>query len=507
MPVVRADSLPPVRRGGPPSRGWLLLPALVASCSLAAVLLAPGDARLPVLWCAAAATLAIAVTWGETARRGRAVHRLGQKVGQQLADAELVAYDLLPAALDELKRGNLEGDVMPDIPDSASDPRLARAHRAMVHSIVDVLREKELQRDSAKRAIVNIACRIQSEIHRLQDDVGKMEFRHNDPDVMSDLMRLEHGINVTGRFATSLAVLGGGAPVRRWEHPITLYDVMRAGAGPIREYLRVKQHHVIDCGIHGHAVEPLIMVLGELLDNATRYSPPSSEVIMNTEEVALGIEISIEDKGTGLTGESRRRAEFLLQQGVDGLDLEDLGETARVGLRVAGIMAGHHGARISLRPSTCGGVRAVLFIPNDLITHTPPPPYELPPLRPAPRWPVRQPVEPSLYGDDEDDGGYGFLLGGGDEEPEYERAANGLPQRRRPIPRGRSGSDAPPPQGGPPPPVGAAADPAAGESPPAPGLWVDSFFEGLRRHDTEHAATGTEPPQGPAPRHRRGDGR
>ncbi|MFD5322107.1 ATP-binding protein [Streptomyces sp. NPDC127098] len=503
-PVVRADPLPPVRRAraAAPARGRLLPPALVALCGLAAVLLAPGDARLPVLWCGAAATLAVAVTWGETVRRGHAAERLRVKVGQQLADAELVAYDLLPAALDELKRGNLEADVLPGIPDSASDPRLARAHRAMVHAIVDVLREKELQRDSAKRAIVNIACRIQSEIHRLQDDVGKMEFRHNDPDVMSDLMRLEHGINVTGRFATSLAVLGGGAPMRRWEHPITLYDVMRAGAGPIREYLRVKQHHVIDCGIHGHAVEPLIMVLGELLDNATRYSPPNAEVIMNTEEVALGIEISIEDKGTGLTGESRRRAEFLLQQGVDGLDLEDLGETARVGLRVAGILASHHGARISLRPSTCGGVRAVLFIPNELITHTPPPPYELPPLRPAPRWPVRPVVEPSLYGDDEDDDPYGHLPGLDDEEPQYERAANGLPQRRRPIPRGRSSAaatrrPATPPAAG-----------AAGEEPPAaPGLWVDSFFEGLRRSDEQHAAAATERPTGQDPGPPPGSGR
>jgi hypothetical protein len=262
-----------------------------------------------------------------------------------------------------------------------------------------------------------------------------------------------------------VAVLGGGAPVRRWQRPIALYDVMRAGSGPITEYLRVEQHRVADVAVVGHAVEPLVLVLGELLDNATRYSPPTTTVVMNTEEVASGIEVSIEDKGTGLTEESRRRAEFLLAQGVDGLDLEDLGETARIGLRVAGILAGQLGVRISLRPSTCDGVRAVVFLPRDLLTAAPPPNVTRRAAHPAP-------------------------AGSPAAEPAYERNAHGLPQRRRraaPGPAAAAGrrAEATPAEGG-------------GAAERESGLWVDDFFAAARSDGAsapgEPAGNGGEAP-------------
>ncbi|TNM31133.1 ATP-binding protein [Streptomyces sedi] len=459
--MVHVGSLERTSRPVLPSGRWFLPPALVALGALGAVFLVPADARLAVVWCGALATLAVLLMAGETARRGRVVRLLRERVHQQVGDADLMAYDLLPVALDRMKNGDLEDDVIPSLPEeTASDPQLVAAFEGMAFGILDVLREKELQRDSAKRAIVNIAHRIQSEIHRLQDDIAKMQFRHGTPEVLSDLMHLEHRINVTGRFATSLAVVGGGAPVRRWARPISLHDVMRAGSGPINEYLRVEQHRVIETAVVGHAVEPLIMIMGELLDNATRYSPPSSTVVMNTEEVASGVEVSIEDKGAGLTEESRRRAEFLLQQGVDGLDLEDLGETARIGLRVAGILASHHGVKISLRPSTCEGVRAVVFLPDDLLTAVPPPKYPVPAIRPTPQWHLP--------------------IGELDEEaPAYERNANGLPQRRRR--RSAAGAHAPAPRAAVEPAAARRASPERRES----GLWVDAFFAGIRSEPEE----------------------
>ncbi|MDT0264859.1 ATP-binding protein [Streptomyces sp. DSM 44915] len=462
--MVHVGSLERTSRPVLPTGRWFVPPALVALGALGAVFLVPAAARLAVLWCGGLATLAVLLIAGETARRGRVVELLRDRVHAQVGDADLMAYELLPVALDRMKNGELEDEVIPSLPTGGtSDPQLVAALEGMAFGILDVLREKELQRDSAKRAIVNIAHRIQSEIHRLQDDIAKMQFRHGTPEVLSDLMHLEHRINVTGRFATSLAVVGGGAPVRRWARPISLHDVMRAGSGPINEYLRVEQHRVIETAVVGHAVEPLIMIMGELLDNATRYSPPSSTVVMNTEEVATGVEVSIEDKGAGLTDESRRRAEFLLQQGVDGLDLEDLGETARIGLRVAGILASHHGVKLSLRPSTCEGVRAVVFIPNDLLTAVPPPKYPIPALRPTPQWHLP--------------------IGALDEEtPEYERNANGLPQRRRRTATSDGGGrPAPPRANG----AAPAASPPAARRRGAPerresGLWVDAFFAGIR---------------------------
>ncbi|MEV1009057.1 ATP-binding protein [Streptomyces sp. NPDC049881] len=497
MSMLHAGSSQRVRRRAPATGRWLLPPAVLALGVAVAAFLVPDGTRAPLLWCGAAATLAAALTSGETIRRGLRVALLEERVERQIADTDVLAYQDLPVALRKLTAGRLEEDVMPPPdPASVSDPRLTAAHRAMLRAMLDVLREKEYQRDSGKRAIVNIAHRIQTEIHRLQGEIRTMEFRHDTPEMLGDLMRLEHGINVAGRFATSLSVLGGGRPIRRWEEPITLFDIMRAGSGPIVEYRRVEQHRVIEVAVPGHAAESLIMLVAELLDNATRYSPPGSSVVMNSEEVALGIEISIEDKGTGLTAESRRRAEFLLHQGVDGVDLTDLGETARIGLRVAGILAGHWGVRISLRPSTCGGVRSVVFLPDELIVPVPPSPYDSPPGPPqsSPAWPgPRHPpvVTVAAAGADED-------------APEYELGANGLPQRRKrkrqteivPSRWSRPAADA----GGAPqkdrptgsvpggtapgrPPSRPAQAPAAADR--GPGLWVDAFFAGLRAPEDE----------------------
>lgn len=468
--MERAGSLTRGRRPTP-GRVWFLAPVLVAACAVAAVIVVPGSARLPVIWCGVAATVSVALAAGEITRRGRLIDQLRSGLERHVQATEHVAYQALPPLVNQLQDGALADELIPhDLTPSGVDPRLAEAHLSMVRVIVQTLQAKEFQRDSAQRAIVNIACRIQAEIHRLQADLRRMQFKHgHDPDAMGDFMHLEHGVNVTGRVATSLAVLGGGSPARQWRRTVSLYDVLRLGSAPITEYRRVKRHRVAEIGVVGPAVEPLSIVLAELLDNATRYSPPNTTVIMNTEEVASGVEISIEDKGTGLTEESRKRAEFLLVQGIDGMDLDELGESARMGLRVAGILAHQHNLRISLRPSACDGVRAIVFVPHNWLTTLPMPPRppgvdSRPPL-PAPATPAPRGVE--------------------EAESEYTRNANGLPQRRRRPVTGLPNAAAR---------SRAAQRRKSAETAPEPGLWMADFFDGT--DTTEKPSSDSEQPAG-----------
>ncbi|MDB1087843.1 ATP-binding protein [Streptomyces sp. ACA25] len=465
--MVRAGALTQSRRPAFPGV-WLVPPLLVAASAVIAVLTVPAAARIPVILSGAVATAAVTALALEVARRGRVTAALERRVEHQLAETHRLVREL-PLLIAELEQEDSSGEAPARSPEAhRADPQLARAHEHLLHLVATALQDREYQRDSARRAIVNIACRIQSEVHRLQDDLRKMQFRHGSPEVLGDLMHLEHRVNVAGRVATGLAVLGGGSPVRQWQKPVALYDVLRAGSAPIVEYLRVEQHRVADIAVIGAAVEPLMLVLSELLDNATRYSPPSSSVVVNTEEVASGVEISVEDKGMGLTEEARARAEFLLTQSVDGLDLADLGESARIGLRVAGILATRHRLRISLRPSTCDGVRAVVFVPHELLTPLPMPaplpgsrtaPAPVPAGRsvPQPR-PGRLPAAPPADPPAPEDPGV------------HERSADGLPQRRR----GQSvAAPATPSGGGPRPAPG--GGPGAG--PPAEsGLWMGDFF-------------------------------
>ncbi|MFP8907735.1 ATP-binding protein [Streptomyces atacamensis] len=495
--------------GRRPSPGglWLASPVLVAACAALAALSVTAPARAAVAWCGAAATLTVAAAAYEVVRRGRAVTAARQRAERQLADLEHYCLEVMPPVVEAVQRGEAPGDVLPpSLHPADSDPRLVAAHEKLTNTVVRAVQDREFQRDSARRAIVNIACRIQAEIHRLQADLRRMQFKHPAPEILGDLMHLEHGVNVAGRVATSLAVLGGGSPARQWQKPVSLYDVLRAGSAPIAEYLRIELHRIAEVAVLGPAVEPLSLVFSELMDNAARYSPPSTKVVVNTEEVASGIEVSIEDKGVGLTEETRRHAEFLLTQAQNGLDLEDLGETARMGLRVAGVLAGRLGLRISLRPSTCDGVRAVVFVPHDLLTALPMEAYArvggrppgpvarrhamAGPTPPAPPAAVRSAAGPDPEG----------------EPLVVERNANGLPQRRRhraavpPAgPVGPAGSGT---LGGRAGVSGAPGAEAAGKSPleahPDMGLWMGAFFARSDTARSDGAGPGEIPPAPPA---------
>jgi hypothetical protein len=61
----------------------------------------------------------------------------------------------------------------------------------------------------------------------------------------------------------------------------------------------------------------------------------------------------------------------MLREAQAGIDLNDLGETPRLGLAVVGRLAQANGFQVSLRPSAYGGVRAVLVVPQEQITSAP----------------------------------------------------------------------------------------------------------------------------------------
>ena len=64
----------------------------------------------------------------------------------------------------------------------------------------------------------------------------------------------------------------------------------------------------------GPLARVFIHAAAELLDNATRYSPPQTKVHVTAVEVQTGVAIEIEDGGVSLSEESRARAEGMLER-------------------------------------------------------------------------------------------------------------------------------------------------------------------------------------------------
>ncbi|WP_407990168.1 sensor histidine kinase [Kitasatospora sp. CMC57] len=475
----------------PRALGWLLPTVLTAAAAVVATFLIAKEARPAVGWCGAVATLAVALVAAEAGRRGRALTALRERSAWQEAElrSQLAVQEaetaqlaeMLPHAVARLQAGEFLEDVLRELAPGTGSPGFQQARQAVLRTVLEAVDAEEGLRESAQRAFVNIARRVQAIVHRQAQDLREMEDRHGtDPAVFDDLLRLDHGNALVGRLADSIAVLGGARPGRQWSKGVPLYSVLRGAISRILDYQRVELHPVSEVAVVGTAVEPLIHALAELLDNATRYSPPHTDVHLTAVEVQTGIAIEIEDGGLSLSEEGRARAERMLREAQEGIDLNDLGETPRLGLAVVGRLAQAYGFQVSLRPSAYGGVRAVLIVPQDLLTATPATterahgigvasgPRRAPAVaRPAltarhavtAQAAVRQPSGPQPW-----------------ESEQYpavtERAANGLPQRRRHAAASRP---LPVPQAAPAP------------EPEQPGMWLAAFANGVNGRPDPHS--------------------
>ncbi|MFC1420763.1 ATP-binding protein [Streptacidiphilus cavernicola] len=531
--MVRAGASPRGRRSES-VLAWLLPAVLTAAASVVAVALVAHAARAQVAVCGAVATVAVAVLAAEAARRGRVLAALrareaalDSRLAQQERRTAQLGQVLLPEAVARIQQGEYIEDVLREAASADADESadFKAAHQVVLRSVLEAVTAEEDLRESAQRAFVNIARRVQAIVHRQAQDLQDMEHRHGrSPEVFADLLRLDHGTALVGRLADSIAVLGGARPGRQWSKAVPLYSVLRGAMSRILDYQRVELHSVSEVAVVGPAVEPLIHALAELLDNATRYSPPQTRVHLTAVDVQTGIAVEIEDGGLSLTEEGRARAERMLREAQAGIDLTDLGETPRLGLAVVGRLARAYDFQVSLRPSAYGGVRAVLIIPQDLITTAPatgrahgigassglrpseessaavpsapaqavpsapaqPVPVASPvtvpaPSAPAPAVPQQAPAVPVAAAAAQQHRPWSAEE---DDVPVVtERTPSGLPQRRR---------HAAPAQGRPtavPRPAAVAVE-AAEEPAVAPGLWLSAFQDGANGQVSTSAPVG-----------------
>ncbi|MFF3912059.1 ATP-binding protein [Streptomyces sp. NPDC001852] len=192
-------------------------------------------------------------------------------------------------------------------------------------------------------------------------------------EVLADLMTVDHTGSQFGRRAKGISVLCGGWLGRR-EGAATVYDVARSAQGRIKDFDRVGVHSQVNVSLLGKAVEPVAVVLAELLDNATTYSAPGTPVEVNIQTVPTGVCFIVDDAGLGMDQETKDRAAALLS--VDGpVDITGLGDPPRFGFAVCGMLAARYGFAVSVGSvSPYGGVRAVIRVPESLLSADTPSP-------------------------------------------------------------------------------------------------------------------------------------
>lgn len=288
---------------------------------------------------------------------------------------------------------------------------------------------------SAMRTLQGLASEQQLAISKLQETYGEHK-------ILQDLLDIDHMNSQFARRAQSIAVLCDGWLGRR-RHNASLYDVVRSAKGRIRHFTRVEIRSQSNFAIVSRAVEPVALVLAELLDNATSYSAPETMIEINIRPVPKGVCIVVDDAGVGMNEEEKARAAQLLSS-ENTASVSSLGNPPQFGFTVIGVLAARYGFSVSVdSTSPYGGVRAVVLLPDDLLTslHEPeespavaasaPLPPENPPGHPASGGPAPAPAAPGYPAAGHPAASAPPLGQPAPSHPVPETTAGGLPKRRR----------------------------------------------------------------------------
>ncbi|MFV2211940.1 nitrate- and nitrite sensing domain-containing protein [Actinomadura sp. LOL_016] len=282
--------------------------------------------------------------------------------------AQRLAHERLPSVVARLRRGE-KVDV------AAETPRPAAARTSeivLVGEAFDAVQrtaigtavgEAEL-RENINRVFVSLSWRSQSLLQRQLRLLDEMERGASSPEELENLFRLDHLTTRMRRHAEGLVILSGSPTVRAWDQPVDAEDVARAAVAEVEDYTRVEVAAVSSVSVHGAVVADVIHLLAELIENATAYSPPSTEVTVKFERVANGLAVEVIDRGVGLHPDELAELNRRLAAAVE-FDLAD--DTDRLGLFVVSRLAARHGIRVVLQPSPYGGTTAVVLLPNGLL--------------------------------------------------------------------------------------------------------------------------------------------
>jgi signal transduction histidine kinase len=266
------------------------------------------------------------------------------------------------------------------------------AARAQVDQLTERLRQAQAQLETGRapathadgrhvEVFVNLSRRLQSLVHREITLLDGLENEVEDPDLLKGLFQVDHLATRIRRHAENLAVLGGSVSRRQWSRPVALTEVLRSAIAEVEHYSRVKLVPPIDGTLPGHAVASVIHLVAELIENATMFAPPHTQVLLRAQQVTAGVAIEVEDRGLGMQRADQDRVNQLLANPAD-INLDDLLRDGRIGLYVVSVIARQHGIVVKLQTNIYGGTQAVVILPQLLIgaapeataAETPPPP-------------------------------------------------------------------------------------------------------------------------------------
>jgi len=259
-------------------------------------------------------------------------------------------------------------DVEPIDVDSADEiGEVARAFDQVHREALRLAANEAALRGNVNAMFVNLSRRSQSLVERQIRLIDDLEQGEQDPDRLSSLFQMDHLATRMRRNSENLLVLAGHDASRRWNQPVALVDVLRAAVSEIEQYERVTLNVQPGIAVRGHAVNDVVHLLAELAENATSFSSAETPVVVAGHLLSSGgVLLDITDQGVGMGAEEMAHANWRL----DNPPVVDVAVSRRMGLFVVARLAARHGIRVRLRPAAAGGLTALVWLPDEVISHT-----------------------------------------------------------------------------------------------------------------------------------------
>ncbi|MFI6100103.1 nitrate- and nitrite sensing domain-containing protein [Lentzea sp. NPDC051213] len=244
--------------------------------------------------------------------------------------------------------------------------QLARAFDAVHEQAIRSAVEQSTLRSGMKNIFVNLSRRSQGLVERQLKLMEELERHEENPEQLANLFKLDHLATRMRRNNENLMVLSGTDVARRFHQPVPLADVLRAAASEIEHYQRVVVKSTPSVEIVGYAASDLVRLVAELLDNATAFSAPSTQVMIGSRIDQQGsVLVEVADQGISMGPAELTEANQRLSSGTE----DDVPVSRQMGLFVVGRLAARHGITVRLRAAGEGreGLRAFVLVPSELV--------------------------------------------------------------------------------------------------------------------------------------------
>jgi signal transduction histidine kinase len=249
---------------------------------------------------------------------------------------------------------------------------VARAFDQVHYEAVRLAADEAMLRGNLNAMFINLSRRSQSLIERQLSLIDSLEQSEQDSGRLSSLFRLDHLATRMRRNSENLLVLAGHEVTRRWSQPVPLVDVLRAAISEIEQYERVVLNVQPGIVVVGQAVNDVVHLVAEIVENATAFSPEDTQVYVAGQPLSSGgVLLDITDNGVGISDQEMSHANWRL----DNPPVVDVAVSRRMGLFVVGRLAARHGVRVRLRHAQVGGLTALIWLPDTVAA-----PEVVPPL-------------------------------------------------------------------------------------------------------------------------------